>query len=119
MVQDYALVIATADQTLTNALTVVPMAPSGLAPLVQPTFLTNGVPLLNRRVGPEDSPLLIGGHEVAVGDSVPGSALARPDVDAELIAPEREHRHPQQPGGAAEHREHPGPDRVHARMGGR
>jgi subtilisin-like proprotein convertase family protein len=50
VVQDFALVIATADPTITNAITVTPLTPP-VPPAVTATPMTNGVPLLNQRVG--------------------------------------------------------------------
>jgi subtilisin-like proprotein convertase family protein len=56
IVQDFALVIATADPTLTNAFKITAVtAPSPPQP-VQATPMTNGVPLLNQRAG-ANSPL--------------------------------------------------------------
>jgi subtilisin-like proprotein convertase family protein len=57
VVQDFALVISVGDGTLTNAFRLTPMDSAREAPLA--LLLTNGIPLLNQRVG-ANSPLLGG-----------------------------------------------------------
>ncbi|MEO8426447.1 MAG: S8 family serine peptidase, partial [Verrucomicrobiota bacterium] len=58
IVQDFALVVAVGDGTVTNAFTITPQAPLSVAPALF-SLVTNGIPRLHERVG-ANSPLLGG-----------------------------------------------------------
>ena len=57
VVQDYALVLSIGDLTLTNELRVIPVLTNSFATSILVTTMTNGVPLLNQRVGAQPTAL--------------------------------------------------------------